>query len=184
MDKQNSRKYKTKELMSWLLTILAVAAAAIVLRTFVAENVIVVGSSMEKTLFTGQWLIVNKLGYKFKTPLRGDIIVLDPDAIADPSIRDNDYVKRIVALPGEEINIKGGNVYINGEILDEPYALGTTYSNGTIFPFVIPEGTYFVMGDNRQVSYDSRQIGVIEIRNIKGETIFRLWPLNEIGKIE
>lgn len=174
---------KIKELLSWLLTILAAAAIAIAFRAFVAENVIVVGSSMEDTLSTGQRLIIYKLGYMTHTPLRGDIIVLDSSSIMNTSDAEVDYVKRIIALPGEEINIRGGNVYINGEILDEPYVMGTTYPNGTVFPMTIPEGTYFVMGDNRQVSYDSRQIGVVEIRKIKGEAIFRIWPINEIGKI-
>lgn len=175
---------KIKDMLSWLMTILIAVAIAIAFRTFVAENVIVIGSSMEGTLFTGQRLIVYKLSYKYHAPLRGDIIVLDTNVLTGTSIEDIDYVKRIIALPGEEIDIRGGNVYINGNMLDEPYAVGTTYPNGEVFPMVIPEGTYFVMGDNRQVSLDSRQIGVVGVHNIKGEAIFRIWPFNEIGKIE
>lgn len=184
MEINNESKGKIKEGISWLLTILAAVALAIAFRMIVAENVIVVGSSMEQTLYTGQRLIVYKLGYRCHTPLRGDIIVLDSNVLSNSTADNTDYVKRVIALPGEEIDIKGGNVYINGDLLDEPYALGITYPNGTVFPIVVREGEYFVMGDNRQVSLDSRQIGVIKISHIKGEAIFRIWPLDQIGKID
>jgi signal peptidase I len=130
--------------------------------------------SMEPTLHEGEYLIVSKISYWFRQPHRGDIVVLDP-----PLGRSEiPYIKRVVGLPGEEVEVREGRVWINGTALNEPYISGPlTYSG----KWTVGEGEYFVLGDNRNNSSDSHAWGVLPKENILGNAVFRYWPLEKWG---
>ncbi|MCR4962799.1 MAG: signal peptidase I [Firmicutes bacterium] len=163
---------------SYVIEILAVLALAILLRMFVMEITQVQGPSMQPTLSTGDRLITNKLAYTFGEPQRGDIVVLKA-----PDVENQYYIKRIIGLPDERLSINDGQVYINGEPLAEPY-LTQLLTDGNI-DVVIPEGYYFVMGDNREDSRDSRMdsIGLIAEDALSGKAEFRIFPGSKIGSI-
>jgi signal peptidase I len=145
---------------------------------FATARYVVDGQSMEPSLHTGQFLIVSRLAYRFGTPQRGDIIVFDfPNNPAD------DYVKRIIGLPGETVTIEGGDILIDGQLLDEPY-LATdgiaAYDRGH---WVVPAGAFFVLGDNRAHSSDSRRWGMLDGDAIIGKAWFSYWPPQNWGLI-
>ncbi len=157
----------------WILTKTVALAALIALFTvqFLVQPTIVEGNSMEPVVSSGERLLVNKVIYRFSPPERGDIVVLKTG-------KDNpEYLKRIVGLPGEEIEIRRGLTYVNGEILDEPYLKERMM--GEYGPYSIPEGNVFVLGDNRNNSLDSRSpsLGFISLDQISGRADFVFWPL-------
>lgn len=144
---------------------------------FIAQPHQVKGQTMMPTLKNNEYFITNKLAYKFGTPKRGDIIVFK--APQDPSV---DYIKRIIGLPDDRVTILGGKVYLNGKILDEPYLAKDTSTNvfpgGYVtegVPVVVPAGSYFVLGDNRAHSSDSRNFGPVSYGNIIGKYWFTYW---------
>jgi len=139
-------------------------------------SAIVDGSSMEPGLKNGQRLIVLKVIYLFKAPERGDIVIIHPPF--EPETR---WVKRIIGLPGDVIEVKNGSVYINGIELEEPYIKSPP--EYTMRPFKVPEGAYFVLGDNRNNSTDSHLGWTVPRRNIEGEVLLRIWPFNVLGII-
>ena len=151
--------------------------------SFAVQAVHVEGLSMYATLDDNDYLIANKIDYRLHAPQRGDIIILRP-----PTDNSKDFIKRVIALPGEKLLIRGGIVYINGRKLDEPYlpeawtTLNNWPPNGTDGT-VIPSNEYFVMGDNRNRSQDSRIFGPIGRDRIDGKAWFRIWPLNSFGGI-
>jgi signal peptidase I len=149
--------------------------------SFAVQAVHVEGLSMFATLDDNDYLIANKIDYRLHAPQRGDIIILRP-----PSDNSKDFIKRIIALPGERILISQGFVYINGHKLDEPYLpeQWTQLDNwGGPDGMVVPPNAYFVMGDNRNRSQDSRIFGFIGRDRIDGRAWFRIWPLNHFGDI-
>jgi signal peptidase I len=157
-----------------ILQVLATLAVALLIFfgvQAIIESRIVEGSSMEANLHDGERLIVVKAAYWFGEPQRGDVIIfthpLDPERT---------LVKRVIGLPGEQIEIKNGVVYINGSSLDEPYIKGTT---SPLSKTEVPEGYYFVMGDNRQASSDSRSWGLLPEGNIIGRVWLLYWPLGD-----
>ena len=160
-------------------------------------------SSMEKTLMENDQLIVERLSYNFGSPKRGDIIVfIDELEVKDTiparverlyedmlsKIRQKDghlrLVKRVIGLPGDEINIKDGYVFVNGKRLEEEYLSDPTNAKSLEYPLIVEENAYFVLGDNRPVSLDSRDFGSVPIEKIEGRVMFRFWPLNKIGFIK
>jgi signal peptidase I len=149
--------------------------------SFAVQAVHVEGLSMFATLDNNDYLIANKIDYRLHAPQRGDIIILRP-----PSDDSKDFIKRIIALPGERILISHGFVYINGHKLVEPYvpeAWTQLDSWGGADGMVVPPNAYFVMGDNRNRSQDSRIFGFIGRDRIDGRAWFRIWPLNHFGDI-
>jgi len=149
--------------------------------SFAVQAVHVEGLSMFATLDDNDYLIANKIDYRLHAPQRGDIIILRP-----PSDNSKDFIKRIIALPGEKILISHGIVYINGHKLDEPYlpeAWTQLDTWGGPDGMVVPPNAYFVMGDNRNRSQDSRIFGFIGRDRIDGKAWFRIWPLNHFGGI-
>jgi signal peptidase I len=130
--------------------------------------------SMEPTLHEGEYLIVSKISYWFRQPHRGDIVVLDPPL----SQSEIPYIKRVVGLPGEQVEVRDGRVWINGTALNEPYISGPLAYNGK---WTMGEGEYFVLGDNRNNSSDSHAWGVLPQENILGNAVFRYWPLEKWG---
>ncbi len=154
-------------------TVLPAVIIALVIHLFLAQATRVYGQSMEPTLHTNDRVIVDKLSYRFHPPRRGDVVVV---LLSKNSPH---LIKRIVGLPGETIAIHDGKVYINGQPLDEPYLKGPT--KGFMAPVHIPPGHYFVLGDNRQASNDSRSFGPVSRDQILGRAVFRYWPPHAIG---
>src|SRR6202171_3320173 len=152
--------------------------------SFAVQAVHVEGLSMYGTLDDNDYLIANKIDYRLHPPQRGDIIILRP-----PAANSKDFMKRVIALPGEKLLIRDGIVYINGHKLDEPYLpeAWTTLNNPAPWSVgdgaVIPPNDYFVMGDNRNRSQDSRIFGPISRDRIDGRAWFRIWPLDHFGNI-
>lgn len=178
----------------------------VIIRSMV-QNFKIEGSSMEPTLHSGQYILVNKLAYfsfdlnaplrllpgksslppryvyPLGTPKRGDVVVFEY-----PNDIHKDYIKRVIGLPGETITIRDGNVYINGQLLHEPYLQGKlTYCNtGTMCnsqPVVVPEGTIFVMGDNRTNSSDSRDWNSLPLEHLIGKAWLLYYPVDDLGFI-
>ncbi|AUS98739.1 signal peptidase I [Clostridium thermosuccinogenes] len=187
-ESENKKNSLLKEALQWVLAIGIAVVLAFLIRGFVFEQALVMGDSMQDTLFDKQRLIVYKTGYFFHPPERGDIIILEYQKgsfkfLPVPDPNEIDYIKRVIGLPGDVVDIKDGSVYVNGEKLDEPYAKGRTEPYGMEFPITIPENKVFVLGDNRENSSDSRQIGLIDFDRIKGKAVFRIYPLKDFGTI-
>lgn len=166
------------EFREWIEAILIALVVAFIIRGFVMEPFIVEGDSMLDTLHQGERLIISKIHYRISDPHRGEILVFEYPK--NPRLN---YIKRIIGEPGDEVFINDGTVYINGKGLKEPYIAEPTY--GTFGPAVVPPLHYFVMGDNRNNSKDSRHpdVGFIHISRIKGKALLRIWPIGEIGLI-
>ncbi|PLZ86179.1 signal peptidase I [Fischerella thermalis] len=191
---------------SWIAelgrTIVLSIVLALGIRTFVAEARWIPSGSMEPTLHgsPNQWeadkIIVDKLSYKFSNPQRGDIVVFSPTKELQKEDYQDAFIKRIIALPGEQVALKNGKVYINNEPLSENTYLSPSQqtvvnvcTSGPQPPFLakpvtIPPDSYLVLGDNRNSSYDSRCWGVVPRENIIGRAVIRFWPLNNIGGID
>ena len=151
--------------------------------TFAVQAVHVEGVSMYATLDDHDYLVANKIDYRLHAPQRGDIIILRP-----PADNSRDFIKRVIALPGERLLIRDGIVYINGQRLDEPYLPErwtnlNSWSPGGSDGTVMPANQYFVMGDNRNKSQYSRYFGPISRDRIDGRAWFRIWPLSVFGDI-
>jgi signal peptidase I len=192
-------KKALSEILQWFRAIIIALIVAIFIRGFLFEMVLVDGQSMENSLYDHQRLIVYKLGYNFSIPKRGDVIVFkyDDGALKNypfiqnnallsrliPDFKEIDYIKRVIALPGEEVDIKDGAVYINGKKLEESYAKDVTDKLAMELPAKVPENKVFVLGDNRQNSNDSRSIGFIELDRVKGKAVLRVLPVQSFGNI-
>ena len=165
--------------MKELIRDIAVALVIVLILTSVIKPTIVKESSMEPTLFENHYLIVNKLAYKMGEAERGDIIVFESELETEDGDKKL-LIKRIVGLPGETVTVSDGEVYIDGQLLEEDY-LKDGITPGEIADCKIPEGQLFVMGDNRVVSIDSRDLGCIDEETVMGKAVFRLFPFNQIG---
>jgi len=159
--------------------VIAVVLALFII-TFIAQSFLVQGSSMEPSLFHGQRLLVDKLTYRFTDPKRGDVVVF-----RYPADRRRKFIKRIVGLPGDEVTIRGGFLYINGERIEEPFVNGPTYGpygSPSFGPVVVPDDSYFMLGDNRRNSDDSRysDVGFVHRSDIVGAARFVYWPITQM----
>ena len=171
-----------REIIEWIKIIVTSLVIALVITHFIRPT-LVQGSSMYPTLEEKDYLIINRVAYKREEPKRGDIIVFKTELLQDNG-KKKDLVKRVIGLPGDHIKINAQEVYLNGELLEEEYISPTVVTEGNI-DITIPEGTIFVMGDNRQHSMDSRDpdVGLVKIDDIMGKVIVRLLPFNKIGKV-
>ena len=170
-----------KELAGWLLYIVLIIAFTWFVVTFVGQRTEVSGSSMETTLSDKNQLIVDKMTYRFRDPKRYDIVVF-PYQYQDNTY----YIKRIIGLPGETVQILSGMVYIDGMRLDEHYGNEIMENPGIAEePLTLGEDEYFVLGDNRNNSSDSRasDVGLIHRKDLIGRAWIRVWPLSQIGVI-
>lgn len=172
-----------KEILSTSIYLLVVLCAAYLIITYVGQRTQVSGSSMETTLSDGDNLLVDKITYRFSDPKRFDIIVF-------PFQYDTDtyYIKRIIGMPGETVQIDyDGNIYIDGEILEESYGREVIQNPGRAAePITLGEDEYFVMGDNRNNSSDSRDPSVCNIhrKDIIGRAWVRIWPFSKFGVLK
>lgn len=157
-------------------TILPAVLIAVLIHLFLAQATRVEGYSMEPTLHGRQRLIIEKVSYHLHPPRRGDIVVIHVDNYGSERL-----IKRIIGLPGEQVEVRDGSVFINGQALDEPYL--DKAMRGTYPPTVIPEGYIFVMGDNRNNSNDSRSFGPVALDDIAGRAWLRYWPLSDFGLV-
>ena len=157
-------------------TIVIAVVAVFIVRSFIAQPFLVSGSSMEPSFNNGNYLLVDELTYHFRNPERGEVIVFKYPK--DPSTF---FIKRVIGLPGETVKIENGQVeiYKDGttQVLQEPYILQKT--DVTSFEKTLGAGEYFVMGDNRNFSFDSRSWGPVPEKDLVGVVRFRLWPFNE-----
>lgn len=170
------------ELLSWLIYIVIVVILSLGIITFIGQRTKVSGHSMETTLSDGDNLIVDKISYRFRDPERFEIIVF-PFQYEEHTY----YIKRIIGLPGETVQVIDGYVYINGEVLDENYGLEVMDDQGIAAePITLGEDEYFVLGDNRNHSSDSRDpsVGVLHRDDIMGRAWIRIWPFDKFGVIK
>lgn len=168
---------KTAQLREYLEALAISIGLAIFIMIFVAQSFLVQGESMLPTFHDGERLLVDKLSYRFREPRHGEVIVF-----RYPADRQKRFIKRIVGLPGDEILIRDFTVYVNGQPLEEAsYTLGPTLR--PFGPVVVPEGTYFVLGDNRNRSEDSRNplVGFVPRDHIVGRALFVYWPITAAG---
>ena len=158
-------KHLTREIVITVLIALVIFLAV----HFTLQSFKVKGDSMLPSLQSGQYLLINKVVYSFSSQHRGEVVVFHP-----PVNSEDVYIKRIIGLPGETIEITRGKVYINGEPLDEPYIEEEAVYDYP--PYLIPPGHYFVLGDNRNGSSDSRRWGPVPEENIIGKAWLCYWP--------
>jgi signal peptidase I len=179
-----------KTILEWVVLVGAALIVALLVKAFLFQAFYIPSDSMVPTLKTNDRVIVNKLSYKLHSVHRGDIVVFTtpkgPDGRPiDPTIKD--LIKRVIGLPGDIVSAQGGQVYINGKPLEEHYLPAGTVTdcvrfNPNCFPAgPLPPNEYWVMGDNRQGSRDSRYFGPITKSEIVGRAFLRVWPLSRIG---
>lgn len=154
-------------------------AIALVIMQFIKPT-IVKESSMEPTMYENNYILLNRQAYNLGEPKRGDIVVFHTGMTLENG-KEKMLIKRVIGLPGETISVKEGNVYIDGQLLEENY-IKDGYTDGFVDNQTIPEGKMFVMGDNRLVSVDSRldDVGLVEIDDVLGKAFVRLYPFNKI----
>jgi signal peptidase I len=183
---ESSNQSQLQALGRFFLEMLQIAAIAIAIilpvRYFLVQPFIVKGASMEPSYYENEYLIIDELTYRFRDPLRGETVVFHP-----PGNESQYYIKRVIGLPGETVEIRDGHIiiyndeYLNGITLDESYLSEETEGKQRV---QLGQGEYFLMGDNRDASLDSRAIGPIPFENITGKVWIRGLPLDHAGILE
>lgn len=182
-DKKVEEVNYTKEIVEMILYFIVVICSVLFIHHFVGQQIEVSGSSMEGTLHNEDHLILEKVSYQFNKPKRFDIVVFRPYEID----KEMYYIKRVIGLPGEMVQIIGSDIYINDKLLDEDYGKDAIVDGGIANEkIILGEDEYFLMGDNRNNSKDSRDssIGAVEKSAIIGRAWVRIWPLNNFGVLE
>jgi len=168
----------------WIEALKTVGLSAVLafgIRSFVAEARYIPSGSMLPTLQINDRLIVDKLSYKFNTPKRGDIVVFNPTATLEKQNFHDAFIKRVIGLPGDKVEVKAGRVYVNDQPLREKYIEEEPQYNWG--PKTVPPKSYLVLGDNRNNSYDSHYWGFVPGEKIIGKATVRFWPMNRVGEI-
>ncbi|WLR43554.1 signal peptidase I [Bacillus carboniphilus] len=179
---------KKKEWFEWVKALGIAVILAVIIRSFLFAPVVVDGESMTPTLLNQDRMIVNKIGYSINGLDRFDIVVFH-------ATEDKDYIKRVIGLPGDEIEYRDDQLYINGEEVDEPFldeqkeqVFGLLTEDFTLEErtgkLTVPDNEIFVMGDNRRNSQDSRHIGTVPMSEVMGKTEFVFWPVEDFGMVE
>lgn len=203
---EQKKRSTVKEIMEWITLIITAFVIASVIQSELFALTEVNMSSMMNTLVEGDKLIMNKLAYSWDEPRRGDVIIFLRDEPVDgilgrasiylsdiskklnKEFRRNRLIKRVIGIPGDEIEIRDNILYVNGKEQKEDYARIDPYENvvlnGSLNKFTVPEGKLFVLGDNRGESMDSRNFGVIDHTWVEGKAIFRILPFNKIGSFK
>jgi signal peptidase I len=173
---EDEPKRRHRALFDWVVVIVVALLVAFLVRTFVLAHFVVDGTSMYSTLHDDDRVFVNKLSYRLHDPNRGDVVVLHQDSGAST----RDLIKRVIALPGETIEIQSCQVLIDGQPLEEPYldpeVVAPGNCGGDLAPVIVPEEHVYVMGDNRGGSQDSRALGPIEEDDLVGRAFVVFWP--------
>ena len=167
------------EIRGWARDVFFAIGAAVIIVVFFYQPVKVEGTSMLPELVDQERIFVNKFLYRIDQIERGDIVVfwypLDPT---------KSYIKRIVGLPGDIVDVQEGEVVVNGRLLDEDYVPANFFDRRSFSPVYVEPGHYYVMGDHRNQSNDSRMWGLVPDKNIYGKAVFRYWPVNKMGSID
>lgn len=176
MDKDKNTKI-IKEILEWTRDIVIAVVIALVITRFVITHTVIPTGSMIPTIQIDDHLIINRVPFYFTDPKAGEVVIFH---------QEKELIKRVIAVPGDLLDLREGDVYINDEKLDEPYLNepSSTYSfnmEEIQFPLEVPEDMYFVMGDNRNNSEDSRYFGFVNRKQIYAKSGLRIWPLNRIG---
>lgn len=171
-------------LLDAIETVVMALAMFVIMYLFLFQPHQVRGNSMLPNFHDQEYLLTDKVSYKLGGPRRGDVIIFQA-----PKHEEYDYIKRIIGLPGETVSVKGGEVYVNDQLLQENYLPGELKTQGGGFlkegqNIPVPEGHYFVLGDNRSQSSDSRDWGPVPEKNVVGRAWFRYWPLDRVGIIK
>jgi signal peptidase I len=177
----------------WVVVIATAILIATVLRTFVVQQFYIAGPSMEVTLNGDDRVLVNKLAYRFGEPSRGDVVVFDRVTMNGDSVQHDDLIKRVIALPGETIEIRDCAVLIDGVVLDEPWLVvdpedaeldpGLRCGTATLDRTLIGDEQVFLIGDNRPMSFDSRMFGAVAIDSIVGKAMVVIWPPTNVQRL-
>lgn len=179
-DQEDDERSSVRGVVEWLVVLGSAVVVALLLRAFLFQAFYIPSASMEETLLINDRVLVNKLSYRLHDINRGDVVVFHrPDADAGEF---RDLIKRVIGLPGETIEATDNTIYINGQVLIEPYLTpGEVIAD---FDSVeIPEGELFMMGDNRDNSGDSRVFGTVAIDRVVGRAFFLFWPLDRVGSL-
>lgn len=165
----------------FLQGIVVVLAILVMIYLFIVSPQEINGASMEPNFHNGEYILTNKVLYKFREPIRGDVVIFK-----SPRNKEIDYIKRIIGLPGETVSLKKNKLYVNNQPVEEPYlSPGVTIFGGAFLQegasTVVPEGQYFVCGDNRPHSSDSREFGPIAKEDFIGVAFLRYFPFNQAG---
>lgn len=167
-----------RNFLSSLIEVILIVAAAFVLALLIQHFIVkpfrIPSVSMEPTLRIGDRVLINRLGHRFSSPSRGDVVVFK-----SPQLGGQDLIKRVVAVGGDRVEIKEGRLYVNGEAQEEPYVREPM--NGDMAELRVPPGCIFVMGDNRNDSADSRVFGPVDIDQVLGKAFMIYWPLSRLG---
>lgn len=169
---KETKQKKTKSMIWEVVETLLMAAALYFAIDFCIARVRVENVSMETTFTEGELLMVNKLNYKFNEPARGDVVIFEA-----PTAPGKDYIKRMIGLPGDTVTVNEGLLYINNELIEEEWVHEPMLYQGE---WTVPEGQYFVLGDNRNHSSDSHSWGFVPRKNLIGNAFFCYWPLTHI----
>lgn len=167
-----------RNLRIWLRDLLVSIAASVLIITFLYQPVKVEGTSMLPRLEDQDRLFINKFVYHFEKIERGDVVVF-----YYPRDPEKSYIKRVIALPGDELRIDRGSVFVNGKAISEPYVPRRYFDGRSVDRMVIPANEYFVMGDHRSISSDSRDFGPVERNLIYGKAAFVYWPTGKMGVV-
>jgi signal peptidase I len=174
---------KLNNAASFLWEVIKVVAISLLIvlpiRYFLVQPFYVKGSSMEPNFHDYEYLIIDELTYRFQEPVRGQVVVM-----RDPMDQSKYFIKRIIGLPGDTLLIEEGKVYLNGDVLDESAYLGSnveTFASNGVNEVVLGEDDYFVMGDNRSASFDSRRFGTIPKSEFVGRVWVRAWPFTKFA---
>lgn len=184
-DQEPEKQPQQKAENPWTEALKTIALSAVLafgIRSFVAEARYIPSGSMLPTLQINDRLIIDKISYNFSNPDRGDIIVFSPtDTLKAQKFKDA-FIKRLIGLPGDKVEVKQGRVFVNDQPLKENYI--EEKPNYNFGPVTVPPTQYLVLGDNRNNSYDSHYWGFVPRDKIIGRAIVRFWPLNRVGEID
>ena len=182
----------SKVLRDWILVVALALGAALLVRVYVLQQFYISGPSMETTLLGNNRVLVNKLSYRLHSIRRGDVVVFDRVTTSDGSVAHDDLIKRVIALSRDTIEIKDCKVFVNNNLVDEPYLNKEDVAQknaadrcrvSDLAKQTIPEDKIFVMGDNRPESFDSRSFGPISESLVVGRAFAIVWPLNRIASL-
>jgi signal peptidase I len=162
----------------WVRDVLISVAASFMIITFLYQPVRVEGTSMQPELRDQDRLFINKFAYHFESISRGDVVVFHY-----PRDPEKSYIKRVIALPGDTMRIDEGRLYVNGQRVEEPYVPRRYRDSRSMPEIIVPQGNYFVMGDHRSISSDSRDFGPVDRELIYGKAAFIYWPADNMGLI-